>query len=289
MMIMTMTNKSLKIIPVQTNQNVIDKNFQREIKMSRPLNPASPDEREQLRRLFLMKRTEVEMITQRGFNIQNAYMISRADSNYPVTDLSLFLDPTLGMDTFGEESEGMPFFLAMLQHRQQTGLFQSRSEFSSVYYSSDQQRRIVVLYLDNEPDKNVSKKYFEIVDFFVTQQFHEIILVTTTGLNADLSNRVRRMPNYKVEVFLDTELAFNRTKHSYAPISIRHIPNAQKAEWSKQEGLRPEKLPMMLDADMVAKWYGASPLDVFQVELLGSTTDTVGYSRIVRMTTPTKT
>jgi DNA-directed RNA polymerase subunit H (RpoH/RPB5) len=195
------------------------------------------------------------------------------------------------MSTFGEETNGYdsPFFLAMLQHRAQTGLFQTRQEFSSVYYTSDGQRRLVILYLDNETGKHVSKKYFEIVDVFIAQQFRELILVTTTGLNPEHNNRVRtRMPNYKVEVFLDAELAFNRTKHAYAPIEVTHIPGNQKSEWGRQEGIRPEKLPMMLDTDIIAKWHGAQPLDVFQMELLGTTTDTFGYNRIVRMA-PAKT
>lgn len=257
--------------------------------MARPLNPEIPNEREQLRRLFLMKRTEVEMVQQRGFNVENVYMLSTS-GNYPAVDLSFISDPTLGMlpDETSMDADSA-YFMEMLQRRQQMQLFQTRQEFSSIYYTSDGQRRLAVLYLNNEPGKNVSKQYFAIVDTFITQMYKEMILITTTGLNPDLSTRVRaRMPGYKVEVFLDSELAFNRIKHAYAPINITHIPSKNVAEWGRQESIQPEKLPMMLDTDMVAKWFGATPMDVFQMELLGTSTDTVAYNRIVRMT-PAKT
>lgn len=255
--------------------------------MARPLKAELPHEREQLRRLFLMKRTEVEMVQQRGFNIEQVYMFSTS-GNYPVMDLSFILDPTLGMLP-GEAPEESAYFLEMLQRRQQTGLFQTRQEFSSIYYTSDLQRRLAVFYLNNEPGKHVSKQYFSIVDTFITQHFKEMILVTTTGLNHKLSTRVcTRMPGYKVEVFLDAELAFNHTKHAYAPINVNHVKSKDVAEWGRQEGVQPEKLPMMLDTDIIAKWFGATPMDVFQMELMGATTDTIGYNRIVRMT-PAKT
>ena len=265
--------------------------------MEPPLNPEIPSQREKLRRLFLTKKTEGAMLSQRGYSLSPVYMM-KSNRSFVAVDLTGLQNPILGMNVDDPEaqlqgpapSHDSSAFQAMLQFRQQTGLFQSRQEFSSIYYTPDMRNRVLVLYLGNEPGKQVAKKDFDIVNQFVEtgefsmQRGASIILVTETELNPDNANKVRnRMPGYKIEVFSDVELAFPRIKHSYCPIKIQYIPNTDVARWSREEQVQAEKLPMMIHTDTVSKWYGAMPLDVFQMETLGTTTDTVGAARIVRM------
>lgn len=265
--------------------------------MDLSLNPQIPKQREQLRRLFIMKRTELEMMVQRGYDISAVTQLQRGydlttiaqlqsmrEVPYSV-DLRPFLDPTLGIVPGKPTSPEGAFFEPMLAYRQQTGIFQSRQDFSAIYYTPGREKHVLVLYLGNEPGKQVSMKDFQIVnDFIGTGKFHHIILVTETGLNPDNLSKVRtRMPGYRFEIFLDQELSFNRTKHAYAPIKIEHIPAKEVSAWTQREEIQAEKLPMILNVDPIAKWFGAGPLDVFQTELLGTTTDTEGYARITRM------
>ena len=112
-----------------------------------------------------------------------------------------------------------------------------------------------------------------------------MILITETGLNSESNNIVtNRTIGYKIEVFLDYELAFARPKHALSPISVKHIHSNQLKQWSQDEHIQPEKLPMVLTIDPISKWFGANPMDGFQYEIMGTTTDTAGYYRIVRQT-----
>lgn len=252
-------------------------------RMDPPLNPQIPKQREQLRRLFIIKRTELEMMAQRGYDIST---VSQIQNGKEITlDLRSFLNPTLGIIPGKLTPPEGAFFEPMLEYRQQVGVFQSRQDFSAIYYTPGREKYILVLYLGNEPGKQVSMKDFQIVnDFIGTGKFHHIILITETGLNPDNLSKVRtRMPGYRIEIFLDQELSFNRTKHAYAPIKIEYIPAKEVSAWSQREEIQAEKLPMILNVDPIAKWFGAGPMDVFQTELLGTTTDTEGYARITRM------
>lgn len=250
--------------------------------MEAPLDINIPAQKEQLRRLFRVKRTEGEMMLTRGYVLNPVYLM-RSDRSFVSANLSWLQDITLPFDT-------------TLQVRQQYGIFLSRQEFSSIYTNADGTKQILVLYLGNEPGKQVAKKDFQIVhDFIQTAQYHNIIIITETGLNPENTNFVRnRTSGYTIEVFTDNMLAFNRTKHALAPISINHIPNTPNnpnnpvSQWAQQEGLQPEKLPMMLNIDTVAQWYGAKPLDIIEGECLGVTTDTAYFARIVRQTPAAK-
>lgn len=272
--------------------------------MARPLNPDLPAEREQLRRLFLMKRTEGEMLSQRGYMLNQVAMMkvaqvgSRASQSFVMTDLTWLQNPTLGM-VAGEPptlSNDSPGFRAFLEQRAQTGLFQTRQEFSSIYYDLTG-KPLIVLYLLNKPGRQVSMEEYAIVDTFIqlgaqqsTQEqpqmrLRDFILVTETGLNPSNTNKLRnRTIGYNIEVFLDIELAFPRIKHAYAPIAVEHIPRANVEQWSQREQLDASKLPMALNLDVVSKWFAAQPFDVIQTVLMGTTTDTIGYSRVVRQT-----
>lgn len=247
--------------------------------MNYSLNPSNPEQREILRRLFRVKQTEIEMIKSRGYIIDQVALM-KTDINFikPLRDISIFINPEFTFEDF-------------LQYRETNNVFQNRIEFSCVYFNKlNVNETLLILYLNNEPGKQVGKTDLSIVyNFISSQAYKHIIIVTNTGLNPESNNQiVNRTVGYKIEVFQDYELAFNRTKHALAPISITHIPVANVSDWAKSENIQPEKLPMIFNVDMIAKWYGARPYDVFQYTIMGTTTDTAGYYRITRQTPVTR-
>lgn len=241
--------------------------------MSKILNQDNPKDREVLRRLFMVKKTEGEMMKLRGFDLNNIYMVNTENN---------FMGP-LSLAALQEPDHP---FAKVLQWRKETGLFATRRDFSSLYRNTDNTRQVLVLYLDNKPGKQVAKQEFNPVRLFIkTGQIHHIIVITETGLSsANMSAIKDQMPNYNIEVFTDQELAFNHLKHVLSPISITHIPGDQVSAWSAKEGLSREQLPMILNMDSLTKFYGARPLDVMQYVILGTGTDTAGYYRVVRQT-----
>ena len=243
------------------------------------LNPNIPIQNEQLRRLFRVKRVEGEMLLKRGFSLQEVYVhtfnMQRKEPEFlQKVDLTFLQDPLFTFEQF-------------LEWRKTTGFFGNRQDFSSIYHKfADDGTRIdgvMVLYLNNEPGKKVKKDQFNIVTTYIqTKTYHHFILVTETGLGTNSASFVKDRVGYIIEVFRDFELAFNRTKHAMAPITVRHIPSAALKEVAAEEGLQPEKLPLIFNTDPLSKWYGAKPLDMFITEIMGTTTDTAGYYRLVR-------
>ena len=240
-----------------------------------------PDERETLRRLFQIKRTELQMLNTRGYDLSEVVM--EINDNPVKVDLRFMLDDSLGLTD--EFTDDLPYFSYMLEYRNSTGLFASRKDFSAVYPEG-----LVVLYLLSKPGKAVSAAEFQVVSKYIqlantSGVFKRFILISKNGLSVDNRSKISdRYSSYPFEHFYDHELGFNRLNHALAPISIKHIPSADVAEWGREEEVQPEKMPMIISQDIVSRWYGASAMDVFQTEIVGSTTDTEGYARIVRMT-----
>lgn len=227
---------------------------------------------ESLRRLFRMKRVEGEMMLARGFSLDEVHVMKK-DRTWVATNLSGFQHPAATFDDF-------------LRFREASGLFGSREEFSSIYTTPDKSRKIIVLYLTSEPGKKVAKADFAIVHTFIAAAaYRHIILVSENGLNADNSSYVNnRVAGFRIELFLDIDLSFNRTKHALCPIQVRHVPASQVKGYSNEEGIQSEKLPLIYDKDPISKWFGAEPGDVFQEENLSTENDTAGNYRRVRQT-----
>jgi DNA-directed RNA polymerase subunit H (RpoH/RPB5) len=229
------------------------------------------DDLERLRRLFRVKTTEIEMMLDRGYRLDTVHIFQYDKFKETPFDLTSLNTPGFRFEEF-------------LKFREDRGIFQSRQNFSSIYYKDND--RILILYLNNDPGKQVSKKDFQIVlSFIQTQIYRHIILITETGLNSDNNNFVTsRTTGYKIEVFLDSDLAFNVTKHALAPISIQHIKSKDTAQYSQKEQIQPEKIPMIMDSDAIARHYGSNAFDVFQMVTMGANTDTTGSYRLCRQT-----
>lgn len=243
--------------------------------MEQRLNPDIPYEREKLRRLFLTKKAEMTMMARRGFSLGEVYMM-KADRHFH-NPLDLSGLPNADFQTF-------------LNYRSQSGLFGSRQEFSALYVNRSAQKVIVVLYLGNEPGKQVAKEDFKLFLHFVEAgEYKDFILITENGLNPDKKSQIKnQIANRNIQVFLDKELVARPLEHVLSPIAYSHIPAESSKEWAASEGLQLSKLPIILNTDPLAKEMGAKPLDAFQTEQMGTEVETVGFYRIVRQPTEKK-
>ena len=252
------------------------------LQMEAILDDTVPEQREILRRLFRVKATETEMMARRGYRLDSVMMLQQ-DHNFNGTpfDLTSFSNPNHRLESLLDfrRKSGLPKTL------KDGGRFKSRIEFSSYYVSSTNPQDIVlVLYLGSSPGKQVAKDDFIIVNNFIrTQKFRHMILISERGLNPDNTNQVNnRTLGYKIEVFKDQDLAFNITKHALAPISTLHVPVRQRDQFAQQEGLQPDKLPMIMNDDSNCKYYGGVSGDCFMSMVMGATVDSSLSYKIVR-------
>ncbi len=243
------------------------------------LDPMNPLQKEQLRRLFRVTKVLGKMLADRGFTLSEVALhslVGKTRSFGQRADLSFLQIANLPFETF-------------LEFRRQYNLFGNRQDFSSIYVKKADDGRIldsvVVVYLTNDPKKDVSKTHFEIVRGLIEDRvYRHFILITETKLGPDSVRQVKEISigGYFVEIFKDVELAYDRVNHALAPIEITYVPREQVAAKAADEGIDPKKIPLILNVDPVSKWYGAKPGDLFVTEIMGTTTDTAGYYRTVR-------
>ena len=243
------------------------------------LDPNNPIQKEQLRRLFRVTKTLGKMLKDRGFNITEVALHSLVGKTRTFgqrADLSFLQIHNLPFESF-------------LEFRRQYGLFGHRQDFSSIYVKKADDGRIldsvIVVYLTNDPKKDVSKTHFEIVYGLIQDRiYHHFILITETKLGPDSVRQVKEVSaqGYFIEIFKDVELAYDRVNHALAPINVEYIPREQVSAKATDEGIDPKKIPLILNVDSLSKWYGAKPGDLFVTEIMGTTTDTAGYYRTVR-------
>jgi DNA-directed RNA polymerase subunit H (RpoH/RPB5) len=252
------------------------------LQMEPILDDNIPEQREILRRLFRVKATETEMMAQRGYRLDSVIMLQQDRNFNPLPlDLSGLSNPSLRFETLlqSRRDSSLPKTL------RDGGRFRSRIEFSSLYVGlNNPQDEVLILYLGSAPGKQVAKDDFDIVYKFIqTQKFRHMILISERGLNPENTNTItNRTIGYKIEVFKDQDLAFNITKHALAPISTVHIPVRQRDQFAQQEGIQPDKLPMIMNDDANCKYFGGLAGDCFMSRVMGATVDTSISYKITR-------
>lgn len=228
---------------------------------------------ELLRKLFRVKKTEVEMLAHRGYDTTS--VLCAKGKKYQTLNLQQLFDNAT-LDDF-------------LQYRRETGSFASLHDFGAVYNKAG--TKTMVMYLANKPGEVLDAPKLEPFNKYIlseskvdtAKRIRHFILVTEAGMSAGAITHLKSLAGYKIETFDYVDLAFNRTKHALAPISTTHIPARQVPEWAEKEQIQYEYLPLVLNTDPLAKWYGAEPMDVFQHIIMGTTTDTTVYYRLCRM------
>lgn len=232
---------------------------------------------EQLRRLFRVKKNELVMMKTRGYRLDVVY-IKCQDKFIPVN-----------MSNFDSLT-----FEQFIKYRQDNNCFRTRFEFTSIYFK-DNTEPVIVVYLESDPGKKVNAYHFQYIrdiisnGIFPNLHTHHIIIISENGLNtAIIASIEHEILGYKIETFTDMNFALNPTNHCLVPLSIKHIPSENINEWGKKEMLTPQQLPMYLTIDPIARWYGASPLDIFEVIRLGSSVEKEWFANICRKPPPEK-
>lgn len=91
-----------------------------------------------------------------------------------------------------------------------------------------------------------------------------------TGIIYVLKNKPNTFVHKEIksidEIFLYTELIFNRTKHRLVPKHVL-LTEAEKRDILTTYDCRDTQLPRMLTTDMVSRHFGAKPGDIFAIHV----------------------
>ena len=104
--------------------------------------------------------------------------------------------------------------------------------------------------------------------------FRNCIIVYKESVTSPARKVIEELQEYKIEIFKETELRYNITKHNLVPKHIS-LSKAETIEFKKQYGV---KIPVLLKTDAVAKFYNFQKGEIVKIE---RTDGTVSF-RIVK-------
>lgn len=168
----------------------------------------------------------------------------------------------------------------------------SRNNIRSTCVEMLEQRGFTIDEEDEEMIIGVRDSDYDIVAFFDSSQkldtdkvkvfiakmkeleLRNCIIVYKESVTAPARKVIEELQEYKIEIFKETELRYNITKHRLVPKHLA-LTKAESAEFKKQYGL---KIPVLLKADAVAKFYNFQKGEIIKIE---RTDGTVSF-RIVK-------
>lgn len=93
----------------------------------------------------------------------------------------------------------------------------------------------------------------------------KVIIVTETALTPGSAGQLTNFPAWTLEHFMYKELAYNLTKHFLVP-KHRLMSLDEITSFLSKNDLDIENIPVMSFRDPIARYYGAKPGDLFEIE-----------------------
>ncbi|KAL6905651.1 hypothetical protein ACP4OV_003252 [Aristida adscensionis] len=179
-------------------------------------------------RLFLARRTALEMLRDRGFAVPEA-----------------------------ELARTLPEFRAWWADRPEL----ERLAFTATL-ASDHSSKVKVLFCPPQPVKIATLR--EICSGTKEENLSRLILILQSKIMNKAKESIKEMFTFKVETFQITELLVNITKHVLKP---KHevLTDEEKAKLLQQYNVKDSQLPRMLENDAVARYYGLGKGTVLKV------------------------
>ena len=183
--------------------------------------------------LFKVKKTQVEMMRDRGYDVSNDIAIL----GYTITD---FID--VYNDIITKKGGKSDEFKSAL----------------SDFYTKENGETIYVHYPETMKDaKKLSKsQIISLVDYIKQYPtIRNIMIISELPLSDDAQKELLKLPAYTFDRFLYEELAYNPTKHYLVP---RHVLllREEAIKFRRDNKLKFNQLPLLSIHDPIARYYG---------------------------------
>lgn len=203
-----------------------------------------------MQRLLDIKKTQIEIVRDRGYDIGTEAEILDMDSREFKHYIEGLLRANKGK-TFTQRS-------IMSNRYKKIG---NESEVISVFYGELK-----------PPEKQISSR--EIQSFTGTVNnmnskgdivIKEVIIIVDGVLSSQANNAIKTQPSdIFYQVFYDSDIRYNPTTHVDTPVHIK-LTEEQGIEKLRELMVDQSKLPLMLDSDPIAKYYGWRPGDIIKI------------------------
>lgn len=180
-----------------------------------------------LKNQFLVRRTILEMLTDRGYNVDQ----------YKLSDYQTFC-------------------------KDFTNCLKDTNILRIIAYKKETKEPILVHFSDEEKMSLKNLKYF--LENTISQNIRNIIIVLKIGISHSANKFAQECENLEICTFKEEDLLFNRTKHELVP-KHRIISVEEKENLMKEKMLTEESMPKILSTDPIAKYLGARKGDVIEI------------------------
>ncbi len=198
--------------------------------------------------IFKVKKTLAEMLRDRGYNITNDDWL--LDENTKITDFIRHYERVSGHGngTFKEA-------LSSIYDKDDdpTGKFSLRMFFPETPVKGGKKATIGKAMIDR------------ILKHMTENDITKVIIVTETALSPAAAGQLTNFPAWTLEHFMYKELTYNLTKHFLVP-KHRLMSLNEITRFLGENDLDIENLPIMSFQDPMARYYGAKPGDLFEIE-----------------------
>lgn len=202
-----------------------------------------------MQRLFDVKKTQIQMVRDRGYII-------------PEDELKLL-------------SGSLRNFVTHITLMNGQGNFTARGSLTRIYHN-DNNGLMLVYYGNLTGGKQISieeiRKYEAIInDLRIKEEqgdktLNESILIVDHPISSTANNHINNDINLKVknQIFQDSDICYNPTHHILVPIHIK-LTEEQKSEKLRELMVDVNKLPIMLNTDPIARYYGWTTGDLIKI------------------------
>ena len=202
----------------------------------------SPDE---IHKLFILKRTQVEMIVDRGFPI-------------PEDEISLFIENP------DAERPTDRTYRDFVKRYTVNGRF-SREALSNDY--TDENGHITSVYF--VPSIIKDKQGISVINGFVTSMTdigaNSGIIISQEDFTSEAKRHLDLLTSPAIQVFFDNQLYVNPTRHEYVPKHTK-LSEEERRVFFEQSRLKPGQLVSASIDDPIIRYYGWSIGDVIKIE-----------------------
>lgn len=188
--------------------------------------------------LFNIKKNQLKLVQRRGYDISK-------EQNILDSDAESFLDAYI------------PF--ALKNHKTLRGVM-------SQLYTKDDGTKLYVYFSD--PVK--TKKYLGITNIGILVQkmdsykCRNAIIITSLPVSPSAKKKLQELLTYNVDVFLESEMAYDPTEHYLTP-KHRLLTTEQQRNFLAKNKIDLEQIPIMLTSDMISRYYGYRPGQVIEI------------------------
>lgn len=190
--------------------------------------------------LYKVKRTQIEMMHDRGYVPVDDYQRERDEA---------FLEGRMTLREFKRTYD--------LSRDKET----YRSNLDELYEKGDE--RCLVFYY---PYMKMNSSILNIADRLLKDNIQNCVIIHNSEVNniAFLQN-IENVQRFHIQIFYDIELVYNVTKHVYVP---RHIllTKDEQAEFMTKNKIKPSQLPVLKKDDPVVRYYDFRSRQLIKIE-----------------------